>query len=73
MMSDAVTVPGRELKAMQERITQLEAALKWYGEKAEAMERYAAAEPPKATMMMAVVTELSLDGGKRASKALGGE
>ena len=38
----------------------------WYGEKAEALERYGNAKPPQTQALMAVVTELMLDAGRKA-------
>lgn len=52
------------------RASALEEAAKvcgWYAEKAEAIARYLAADPPKPEAVMAVVTELGLDAGKRAA------
>ena len=48
----------------------MEQTLEWYQEKAVALKRYSEAKPPNATAMTAVVTEMSLDGGKRAEVAL---
>lgn len=46
------------------------AALAWYGEQANAMQRYMEAKPPKADAMMAVAQALALDAGTRARAAL---
>ncbi len=50
----------------REDVYWLELHIKWYGEKAEALKRYGTEKPPNATAMSAVVTELMLDGGRRA-------
>ena len=55
------------------KLSKMEEALKWYGEKAEAMRRYGEAKPPKTTAMTAVITELSLDGGSRSKALAGGD
>ena len=68
----ADAVMGR-IAALEAKLSKMEVALKWYGEKAEAMKRYAEAKPPKTTSMTAVVTELSLDGGNRAEALAGSD
>jgi hypothetical protein len=55
------------IAALRARAEQAEAALRWYAEKAEAMARYSGAQPPQTDAMMAVVTELTLDAGRRAA------
>lgn len=50
-----------------------QAALRWYGEQAEATSRYANANPPRTEGLMAIVTALALDAGKRARTALAAE
>ncbi len=57
----------RQLELAQVRVAQLHEALAWYGERAQALRRYLEAKPPKVQAMTAVVTELGLDGGKRAA------
>jgi len=54
------------------RVAKLEAALKWYAEKATAMARYMGDKKiaPAPESMVAVATELSLDNGNRAIDAL---
>ena len=56
--------------AAETRVRALEAALEWYAERAQALERYLTAKPPKTEAVTAVVTELGLDKGERARAAL---
>ena len=56
--------------ALHEQNEALLAALKWYQEIASSTHRYASSKPPNTDAMMAVVTELSLDGGNRARAAI---
>jgi len=61
---------GRQIaknEALQSQLSAAQEALNWYGEKAEAASRYLANKQSDA--VLAVVTELSLDAGKR-SKAI---
>ena len=48
------------------RIVELEALVRRYQEKADALFRYTSAKPPKTDAMMAILTELSLEGEARA-------
>lgn len=68
---------GHQVRRLAEelarRIEKLEAALGWYGEKAEAISRYMTSEPPKDSATLAVVTELQVDAGMRARALLGAE
>lgn len=58
------------IEAAQADADRLAEALDWYAEKAEALVRYQAREGgPNTDAMMAVYTELTLDGGQRAAKA----
>lgn len=48
-------------------------ALEWYGEQASAAQRYMVDKESNAYALLAILTSLALDGGKRALSALEGE
>lgn len=52
------------------RIERMREGLEWYREIAEAANRYMTSDPPKTDGITALLTELSLDCGKRARAAL---
>jgi len=51
------------------KLKMLEARVRRYQEKADAVYRYTSAKPPKTDAMMAILTELSLEGEARAALA----
>ena len=55
------------------KLKMLEARVRRYQEKADAVYRYTSAKPPKTDAMMAILTELSLEGEARADAALAGK
>lgn len=55
---------------LQGRVDSLEKTLRWYAERAESIKRYMEAKPPKQESIIAVMTELALDGGERSRAAL---
>lgn len=71
----AVNVCARDLRpilAAAEESEKLRAALNWYADEARAIARHMATKSPNAEACMASLTVLSLDGGKRAARALTG-
>lgn len=60
-------------EAAEAQVRNCREALDWYGEKAEALARYATHSPPQTSGMMAVVQTMALDGGQKARAALSSE